>query len=392
MQLVNSLRPRTLDKFFGNKGITEIIKQNLENGTFPQLTIFSGAQGTGKSSLAELIGLILTCENRVGYNPCFQCDSCQSTLKSGFNSVTVKKFNMGELCSKKEVTDIAKEIFNFENIKESAVYVLEEMHVVPPQSQTTFLEYFTKIPDNVYVFICTNQVYSLIPALINRCTKIELQTPSIYECMELMFDVEDTTGIHVQNDSTRKKIIRKSDCNPRAIVNFFELFRGIGKIEESDVNTYFNLHDEHVDYIWMSIMDSELSMQDFAKVLNKYLEEGELISTFQSLQTRSIEYFLENESVIDGTSLSKTAKGKVKNLIQGSHGAYREVLNVLKEGGKGLDNEAVVNLLMRCKLAVLLKTTTEAGRRSEAAAVNKEPQSVINGKSTQYFSSLGLSK
>ena len=56
-------RPDTFDKVYGQKHITDILKNQIETKNISHAYIFSGSRGTGKTSCAKIFARAINCLN-----------------------------------------------------------------------------------------------------------------------------------------------------------------------------------------------------------------------------------------------------------------------------------------------------------------------------------------
>lgn len=359
-QLTSLLRPRTLEDFVGNSGILRIVKKNLMNKTFAHLAIFTGTNGVGKSSMAEYIGQALTCE-RVGmtlnvtesirtvlYNPCGTCKSCRQALESKFMNGAVKKFNMATICDKREVLDVLKEIFVFEGSEDNNVFILEEFQSLRSSDQEVFLEYLTKVPPDVYVFICTDRMSDIIPAIRNRFTEIALEKPTLLEATDFVETCAKKVGVKIASRKVAKLFAKVNNCNPRSIVTSLELFRSMGIVEEDTLKDLFKVDDEKAQKLWAKLCDPDVMLADFLTFAYNLADEGDIINIYKALQTKAVKNLIESKTPIDETEYSTVEKGEMVRIITSASKSYSKILEILMSNAQ--TQEEVFNILARAKM------------------------------------------
>ena len=62
-------RPDTFDKVYGQKHITDILKNQIETKNISHAYIFSGSRGTGKTSCAKIFARAINCLDLQDGNP-----------------------------------------------------------------------------------------------------------------------------------------------------------------------------------------------------------------------------------------------------------------------------------------------------------------------------------
>lgn len=76
--ILTELRPKTFDDFAGNEEIVETLRRLIAKDRVPSAMLFSGEPGSGKTTLATIVGRALSCENwELGVSdPCGGCKPC----------------------------------------------------------------------------------------------------------------------------------------------------------------------------------------------------------------------------------------------------------------------------------------------------------------------------
>lgn len=219
------LRIYNFSEVIGNTNTVSLIKQALKTNSLPQVSIFYGIPGTGKSTCAEIAGLSLTCDNPIDGSPCLRCRSCVENLKAlqtTGESMNLVKKNLGKLNSREDVLDMIKEIFILKTSIGNNVYILEEFHNLSSQHQTAFLEEIDRLDKNTHIIICTTKLYSVIKELRSRGTRFKFHYLEGGE-QKLLFDrVCQKLGLTKVSTSVANMIMSYSRGVPRDMTNLIE--------------------------------------------------------------------------------------------------------------------------------------------------------------------------
>lgn len=76
--ILTELRPKTFADFAGNAEVVKHIRHLIAKDRVPSALLFSGQPGSGKTTLATIVGRALSCENwKLGIDePCGRCKPC----------------------------------------------------------------------------------------------------------------------------------------------------------------------------------------------------------------------------------------------------------------------------------------------------------------------------
>lgn len=72
-------RPKTFDEIVGQTQVTEVLKNQIIQGTPAHAYLFSGTRGTGKTSCAKVLSRAVNCLHPVNGNPCNACANYKKT-------------------------------------------------------------------------------------------------------------------------------------------------------------------------------------------------------------------------------------------------------------------------------------------------------------------------
>ena len=260
-------RPRTWDAVVGQNHLKPVIQQALLSGTFPKFSLFTGPSGTGKSSIAELCAMALSCSNSLT-DPCGVCDNCKA-FKEGRSRI-IKKFNMAKMLGKKDIISVLDEIFEFESIEGMTIYILEEVHVLKDTEQSPFLEELTRIPDDVYIMMCTTQPYKVLSEIRNRAITFNCEVPTNTQCREFVKKTCRIAGVPTPPDSTLRTLVEVCENTPRKIISTVQLFSSGEQLTAQKLAEFFGLADEKVYVDLLENLQSTVSFYEYASFIESF--------------------------------------------------------------------------------------------------------------------------
>ena len=109
--ILTELRPRTFVDFAGNEGIVAALRHLVAKDRVPSALLISGEPGSGKTSLATIVGRALSCEkwNPGVSDPCGKCKPC-TWGKVGAYPFNGTHISPGAKPSEKAFTDAVKAV------------------------------------------------------------------------------------------------------------------------------------------------------------------------------------------------------------------------------------------------------------------------------------------
>lgn len=288
----------------GNGNIVAMIRQSLLNGTFPQISIFSGQYGTGKSTCAEIVALALTCEKEPVDNPCLCCNNCRSTIKTlqtTAENSRVVKINVGKKNSKADTAAMIEDIFVLKSSESKVVYIIEEAHALEDR-QVALLEELDKIPKGVYVIFCTTKLTKILPELRSRAINFAFTRITDADANTLLDNLGRKRSFFLDEES--KKIIRSAARGiPRQLTRLYE-FIADGDYKTETIADFLGIVNES-DFVSLFEVMKNNDMLIFSKMLDQYVKSYSLDSFIEQLKEFVIKVtFLIEGGITEGLYMS----------------------------------------------------------------------------------------
>lgn len=239
--MAEKFRPRQISDVIGQDNIKNMVRRSLRNKTFPQFSIMYGPSGTGKSTMAEICGLSITCMNPDNGEPCCQCKSCMDNLKllnEGKSSYNLVKINMGAI-ERTDFKQTIKEVFTLSPaIGDSAVYIFEEIQALTKDEQNILLEYVSGMAKNIYVIACTTELMKLRTELRNRAIKFQFKQIRTEDAMQLIERVCTEKMISRPSVEISKYLARSTGNCPREIVNLIDFLSDAQSLNDQAMSEF----------------------------------------------------------------------------------------------------------------------------------------------------------
>jgi Holliday junction resolvasome RuvABC ATP-dependent DNA helicase subunit len=283
------------DNVIGQRNQIFLIQNLLDEGKYPSASLFLGESGIGKSTLAEIVAMTLSCEKK-GSNPCMECSSCldnKRALLRNSSSKKIAKINAGRFNSRSNVENIIEEIFTLSG---GGIYIIEEFHGFSEKEQEMLLEEISKLDESTYVIFTTNKKFKVVPQLRNgRVVKFELKTPMYEENLILAERMQNRLGSFF-SDFAIQCIVKNSRNIPREIVSTMRV-----------------LHDGRV--------------YDDARVLDYvgHIEAGKYVSLLEAMQNDMRKFVLYLDTLGEVDSLVRGLKDFSVDLVCSLFGGMRKI-------------------------------------------------------------------
>ena len=165
-------RPQTFAEVLGQEPICKALQHAHSKERLHHAYLFSGPQGTGKTTLARLLAKLINCDNPTN-EPCNDCSSCHEIAHS--TSLDVIEIDGA---SNRGIDDIRQinETVAFAATKErTRIYIIDEVHMLTKEAFNALLKTLEEPPPKVKFFFATTEPQRVPPTIISRCQRFALR-------------------------------------------------------------------------------------------------------------------------------------------------------------------------------------------------------------------------
>ena len=247
----NAYRGRSIEYVVGHDVIKKFLINSVNAGTLPQVLMFCGQKGVGKTTLARIIGAGLNCEEGVSLSPCGICDNCRSIFSG--SSPDFQEINVGAKTGIDNIRALGETLKFSPMYLKNKIFVLDECHRLTEPAQNALLKDLEDTPKNVYIIFCTTSKENLLPTLLDRCYDFYFGALSELELLTIMNDILTIEGQTLNEDITQCLVELADGSARRLVVN-------LQKILAADVK---NIKEA------ASILGTEVVQQQDIKHLSK---------------------------------------------------------------------------------------------------------------------------
>lgn len=264
----NVYRPRAIEYVAGHSAIKNFLINSIEKKMLPQVMMFYGQRGVGKTTLSRIVAMGLNCEEGVSLSPCGVCDNCRSIF-SGSNP-DFREINVADKTGINDIREMS-ETFKFSPMYlDNKVYVLDECHMLSKQGQNAILKHLEDTPENVYIIFCTTSKENLIPTLLDRCYDFYFKDLTNDDLLGVANDIIDIEGEPLDKEIVQC-IVDVSDGSVRNVVVNLQkiLLANVRKISDvSDVLGTDMMLQYDIKQLSKAILDK--NSREAFKIISKY--------------------------------------------------------------------------------------------------------------------------
>jgi DNA polymerase-3 subunit gamma/tau len=171
--LARKWRPSDFSEVVGQEHVVKALSNALDQNKIHQAYVLSGTRGVGKTTIARILSKSLNCEEGLDSKPCHKCGTCISIAEGNFMD-----FQEIDAASSRGVDDtkqLLETVMYMPSSSRYKVYLLDEVHMLSPQSFNMLLKTLEEPPEHV-IFILATTLPEKIPAtVLSRCLQFNLK-------------------------------------------------------------------------------------------------------------------------------------------------------------------------------------------------------------------------
>lgn len=165
MSLNNKHRLTDLDLFAGEKTklVIETLKKVISEPEHPHAYLFHGIKGSGKTTIVRILANKLNCE----------IQEINGASERGIDDMRAIKDDMNYLSMSGK----------------NKAYIIDEVHKVTSDGQTSLLKPLEEPPKHVYFFLCTTEPQKVLSTIRSRCSTYKMESLTVPELRRFLTEV-----------------------------------------------------------------------------------------------------------------------------------------------------------------------------------------------------------
>ena len=299
--LARKWRPTDFSEVVGQEHVVKALSNALDQNKIHQAYVLSGTRGVGKTTIARILSKSLNCEKGLDSKPCHECPTCISISEGSFMD-----FQEIDAASSRGVDDtkqLLETVMYMPSSSRYKVYLLDEVHMLSPQSFNMLLKTLEEPPEHV-IFILATTLPEKIPAtVLSRCLQFNLKNLTPTQLKERLEVILKDEGISFDQGSI-SQIARAGRGSLRDCLTITDQAIAFcnGELTDEGISEMLGtLSFDHVNKLLASIVSHDakallLQLKDVSQLSIDYMRLMDLIlETIQHLAVAQI----SPESLLD---------------------------------------------------------------------------------------------
>ncbi|WP_207388374.1 AAA family ATPase [Lichenihabitans psoromatis] len=244
--------------------VVEALQRRVRDGDLSSRNfILQGPYGCGKTSLTEIVGRAMNCEDRLlSGSPCGECEACEDF--NSINHIYYRRRNCGEDGSIDMIRELIAGSYAQSALGSSKVFVLDEVHGLSLAAFDALLERLEKTPDSTIFFLLTTLPEKIPLTVRSRCSVLEVCRLDNETARSYALSIcEDRHLLAEAEDEAIELVVRSARGHVRDLVRNLEVVAEAGAITVQRVRRVLRLDyiDRLADYLKLVFEGGDLGAQ-----------------------------------------------------------------------------------------------------------------------------------
>jgi len=265
-------RPRKLSDVCGQEPVVTSLINCFNRKNIPNVFLFTGQYGSGKTTTARIAVSMLNCEKGVSIDPCGECMACKK-IQNGV-SIDVQEIDaatnrgIGDIRSLKESSRYAPVEMRYKAI------ILDECHQLTSEANNSLLKLLEEPPENLYIFLCTTEPREILPTIHSRCQRYDFKKLDPMVIYEYIKGICDREGLEYE-DEALKVIAKMSNGSLRDAIKNIESLRNYcdDKLLKEKCYRLFGVPELAFSYKFVAKIMSKKFTEGFL-LINEFTSKG----------------------------------------------------------------------------------------------------------------------
>ena len=272
-QTKNSL---TWEQHIGLDLTRDAVASHIVQGSLPQVILFEGRVGLGKSTLLPMLAALHFCETT---NACGKCTPCLWVKAQEHPDIFVLNSNHSPV-KLDEVKEIVPHLNthpspgNTNQTHARKVVCIVDAENLTVQAMNFLLKTIEEPPPYAQIYLSTSKKQHLLTTLLSRCVQWPIQPPSKDAIMQLL-KKQQIAALQNLGEAQLLDLIRRSGSTPGATLKGLEAMTGGELKEEKEVRKLLlsNRSDEALNHAEKIIQQKKWATSELIAAVEHNLNE-----------------------------------------------------------------------------------------------------------------------
>lgn len=193
-------RPQHWEDFIGQEHIVRVMRNAIKSNRLSHAYLFSGPRGTGKTTMARMIGRAVNCSNPdPAKHPCDECPTCQAALADRF--LDIIEIDAASNTGVDDIRDLRDKINFAPGQGKMKVYIIDEVHMLSTAAFNALLKTLEEPPSHSMFILATTELQKIPATVLSRCQHHEFRRFPTNEIAAYLGKICEAEGFSYEPDA-----------------------------------------------------------------------------------------------------------------------------------------------------------------------------------------------
>jgi DNA polymerase III subunit delta' len=181
-------------RIIGQTNLTSLFESSIKSNAISHAYLILGPEHVGKTTMVIDVAMALNCEAKT--RPCGECISCKKILKNmhpDIFEISLESIKTSEQKTKKEIgIEEIRRLQQLANLTpyegKYKVFIINGADLLSNEASNCLLKTLEEPSPNIIIFLLASDETNLLPTIVSRCQKIQLQPLSIKETQNVLVE------------------------------------------------------------------------------------------------------------------------------------------------------------------------------------------------------------
>jgi DNA polymerase-3 subunit gamma/tau len=199
VSLTLKYRPGTFADVVGQEHVTRTLRNAVASGRIHHAYLFSGPRGTGKTSVARVLGKALNCEHGPTPDPCGECAACRA-IREG-RALDIIEIDAASNRGIDEIRDLREKVKYSPAEARHKLYILDEVHMLTTEAFNALLKTLEEPPAHAFFVLATTEPHRVPATIASRCQRFDFRRLGVTEIADALRRIAEAEEIAADPDA-----------------------------------------------------------------------------------------------------------------------------------------------------------------------------------------------
>lgn len=236
--LYRDYRPRTFGEVIDQDHIKKALQNSVAKDFFGHAYLFTGASGTGKTSVARIFARAINCLKQKDGEPCNECEACKPFLSG--TALDLVEIDAASNTGVENIREIIEHLKFSPSSAKYKVFIIDEAHMLSKGAFNALLKTLEEPPKHAVFILATTEVHKVPATIISRTQRFDFRKISHQSIAEHLKTISKKEKIDI-DEASLELIAAAAEGSVRDSLSLLDKLSSFGKINTEQAEKILGL-------------------------------------------------------------------------------------------------------------------------------------------------------